>query len=427
MTAAAEPALARSNRGLARIVLASLVGTTIEFYDFYIYGLAAALVLGPMFFPKAAPETQSLNAFLTFGVAFVARPVGALLFGHFGDRIGRKATLVASMLVMGVSTTLIGFLPGFATLGVAAPWVLCLLRFGQGVGLGGEWGGAALIATENAPDGRRAWFGMFPQLGPPIGFFLANGLFLILILTFGEQAFVDWTWRIPFLFSAVLVLIGLYLRVSISETPAFDAILRQRRRVALPSAVVITRYAPQLLQGTFAIVVCYALFYITTVFALSYGVGQQHIPRPTFLAMLCAAALCMAIASPISAALADRYGRRPVLLVASLLAAIIGLLLPVLLSGGVATTLLFVCLSLAVMGLTFAPLGALLPELFPANVAYSGASIAYSLGGILGASLAPTIAQALQQWGGLNYVGFYIVVAAALSFVSLLTVKEQRK
>jgi len=427
MTAAAEPALARSNRGLARIVLASLVGTTIEFYDFYIYGLAAALVLGPMFFPKAAPETQSLNAFLTFGVAFVARPVGALLFGHFGDRIGRKATLVASMLVMGVSTTLIGFLPGFATLGVAAPWVLCLLRFGQGVGLGGEWGGAALIATENAPDGRRAWFGMFPQLGPPIGFFLANGLFLILILTFGEQAFVDWTWRIPFLFSAVLVLIGLYLRVSISETPAFDAILRQRRRVALPSAVVITRYAPQLLQGTFAIVVCYALFYITTVFALSYGVGQQHIPRPTFLAMLCAAALCMAIASPISAALADRYGRRPVLLVASLLAAIIGLLLPVLLSGGVATTLLFVCLSLAVMGLTFAPLGALLPELFPANVAYSGASIAYSLGGILGASLAPTIAQALQQWGGLNYVGYYIVVAAALSFVSLLTVKEQRK
>ena len=412
--------------GLARIVLASLVGTTIEFYDFYIYGLAAALVLGPMFFPKAAPATQSLAAFLTFGVAFVARPVGSLLFGHFGDRVGRKATLVASMMVMGLSTTLIGLLPGFDTLGVAAPWLLCLLRFGQGVGLGGEWGGAALIATENAPPGARAWFGMFPQLGPPICFFIANGLFLALILTLGEPAFVAWSWRIPFLFSAVLVAIGLYLRVSISETPAFEAILREKRRASLPFGEVVTRHLPQLLQGTFVIVVCYALFYITTVFALSYGVGQQHIPRPTFLAMLCAAAVCMAITSPISASLADRFGRKPVLLAASVIAAGVGLLLPSLLAGGVLTTLIFVCLSLGAMGLTFAPLGALLPELFPAPVAYTGASVAYSLGGILGASLAPTIAQQLLQWGGLSYVGYYIVAAAALSFVSLLTIKEQR-
>ncbi len=223
----------------------------------------------------------------------------------------------------------------------------------------------------------------------------------------------------------MLVLIGLYLRVSIRETPAFEAILRERKRVALPFGEVLARHWPQLLQGTFAIVVCYALFYITTVFALSYGVGQQHISRPTFLAMLCAAAVCMAITSPIAASLADRFGRRPVLLAASALAAVVGLLLPVLLAGGVAATLLFVCLSLGVMGLTFAPLGALLPELFPANVAYTGASVAYSLGGILGASLAPTIAQALQQWGGLDYVGYYIVAAAGVSFVSLLTVKEQ--
>jgi MFS family permease len=425
MTVAAQR-LAPRTTGLVRIVLASLVGTTIEFYDFYIYGLAAALVLGPMFFPKAAPETQALNAFLTFGVAFVARPFGSLLFGHFGDRIGRKATLVASMLVMGVSTTLIGLLPGYDSLGFAAPWLLVLLRFGQGVGLGGEWGGAALIATENAPRGARAWFGMFPQLGPPIGFFIANGLFLILILTLGESAFVAWSWRIPFLFSAALVLIGLYLRVSISETPAFEAILRENKRAALPIGEVFARFLPQLLQGTLAIVVCYALFYITTVFALSYGVGQQHIPRPTFLAMLCAAAVCMAITSPIAASLADRFGRKPVLLAASALAAVVGLLLPSLLAGGQLTTLIFVCLSLGVMGLTFAPLGALLPELFPANVAYTGASIAYSLGGILGASLAPTIAQQLQQWGGLSYVGYYIVAAAALSFVSLLTIEERR-
>jgi len=424
MTATANAPTGRPG-GLARIVLASLVGTTIEFYDFYIYGIAAALVLGAMFFPKSAPDTQSLLAFLTFGVAFIARPVGSMLFGHFGDRIGRKATLVASMLVMGLATTLIGLLPGYGSIGVAAPWLLCLLRFGQGIGLGGEWGGAALIATENAPQGKRAWFGMFPQLGPPIGFFLANGLFLGLILTLGETEFVAWAWRIPFLFSAVLVIIGLYLRVSITETPAFEAILAQHKRVAVPLGTVVAHHWIPLIQGTLAIVVCYALFYITTVFALSYGVSHG-IPRATYLEMLCAAAACMAIASPIAAHLADRFGRRPVLLAASAIAVVIGLLLPVLLSGGILETLLFVCLSLATMGLTFAPLGALLPELFPANVAYTGASVAYSLGGILGASLAPTIAQQLQLWGGLSYVGYYIVVAAVISFASLWTVKETR-
>jgi metabolite-proton symporter len=412
--------------GLARIVLASLVGTTIEFYDFYIYGTAAALVLGGLFFPHSAPQTQRLAAFLTFGIAFVARPVGSMIFGHFGDRVGRKATLIASMLVMGGSTTLIGLLPGYATLGIAAPWLLCLLRFGQGLGLGGEWGGAALIATENAPAHRRAWFGMFPQLGPPIGFLLSNALFLSLIEAFGEPAFIAWAWRIPFLFSAVLVLIGLYLRVSIAETPAFEAVLAERRRVAAPMGTVVRQHLVPLLQGTLAIVVCYALFYITTVFALSYGVSVNHIPRATFLEMLCAAAVCMAATSPVAAALADRVGRRPVLIAASVLAMVIGFLLPAMLGGGQRSTLLFVCLSLGAMGLTFAPLGALLPELFPVEVAYTGASVAYSLGGILGASLAPSLAQTLQQWGGLPYVGYYIVVAALLSLISLLTVRETR-
>ena len=415
-----------SRAGVARIVLASLVGTTIEFYDFYIYGTAAALVLGALFFPHSAPETQRLNAFLTFGIAFLARPIGSMIFGHFGDRVGRKATLIASMLVMGVSTTLIGLLPGYAYLGIAAPWLLCLLRFGQGLGLGGEWGGAALIATENAPSGRRAWFGMFPQLGPPIGFLLSNLLFLALIVTLGEQAFVAWAWRIPFLFSALLVLIGLYLRVSISETPAFEAVMAENRRVAVPLGAVVARHFVPLAQGTLAIVVCYAIFYITTVFALSYGVSVKHIPRATYLEMLCVAAVCMALASPVAAALADRVGRKPTLIAASVLAVGIGLLLPVMLDGGQGSTFLFVCLSLATMGLTFAPLGALLPELFPPEVAYTGASVAYSLGGILGASLAPSLAQTLLQWGGLTFVGYYIAAAALLSLLSLLTVKETR-
>ncbi len=410
--------------GVGRIVVASLVGTAIEFYDFYIYGAAAALVIGQAFFPHSAPETQSLNAFLTFGVAFLARPVGSVFFGHFGDRIGRKATLVATMLTMGLSTTLIGVLPGYAQAGVLAPWLLCVLRFGQGVGLGGEWGGAALLATENAPHGRRAWFGMFPQLGPPLGFILANGLFLLLILALGEANFVAWAWRVPFLASAVLVAIGLYVRVALVETPAFRAVLARQERLDVPLIEVLRVHWRPLIQGSLAIVVCYALFYVTSVFALGYGVNALHIARADFLAMLCLAAACMALATPLSAALADRWGRRPVLLAASALAMLVGFALPSLLSAGALGALAFVCLALGAMGLTFAPLGALLPELFPARVGYTGASSAYNLGGILGASLAPYLAQLLLERGGLAWVGYYIVAAAAISFLAVLSMKE---
>jgi metabolite-proton symporter len=409
---------------VGRIVLASLVGTTIEFYDFYIYGAAAALVIGQTFCPKSSAEAQALNAFLTFGIAFLARPVGSMLFGHFGDRIGRKSTLVASMLVMGLSTTLVGVLPGYAQAGVLAPWLLCLLRFGQGIGLGGEWGGAALLATENAPPGRRAWFGMFPQLGPPIGFFLANGVFLALLLGVGEANFVAWAWRIPFLLSAALVAIGLYIRVSITETPAFRAAMARHERVAVPLLEVLRGHWLPLLQGSLAIVVCYALFYISSVFALGYGVTNLHIPRTMFLAMLCVAAIVMALATPLSARLADRFGRRPVLLTASAIAALVGFALPALLSGGELPALLFLCLALGVMGLTFAPLGALLPELFPTAVAYTGASVAYNLGGILGASLAPYLAQRLLEYGGLSWVGYYLTLAAAISFASVASMSE---
>src|SRR5579872_6322170 len=249
MSAAAREGAAHEETSVRRIALASLVGTTIEFYDFYIYGTAAALVIGQTFFPDSAPQAQALKSFLTFGIAFLARPVGSILFGHFGDRIGRKSTLVASMLVMGLSTTLIGLLPGYAQAGALAPWLLCALRFGQGIGLGGEWGGAALLAVENAPDGKRAWFGMFPQLGPPLGFFLANGLFLLLLLGLGQQAFVAWAWRIPFLASAVLVAIGLYVRVTLSETPAFQQAMARQERAKVPLLDVVRRHPVALLQG----------------------------------------------------------------------------------------------------------------------------------------------------------------------------------
>ncbi len=411
--------------GLGRIVLASLVGTTIEFYDFYIYGTAAALVIGQTFFPQSAPGAQALNAFLTFGIAFLARPVGSVLFGHFGDRIGRKSMLVASMLVMGLSTTFIGLLPGYATAGAVAPWLLCVLRFGQGIGLGGEWGGAALLATENAPAGRRAWFGMFPQLGPSLGFLMADGLFLILLLGLGEPAFVAWAWRIPFLVSAALVAIGLYLRVSITETPAFLDAMRRNERVKVPLAELLRHHGVELIQGSLAIVVCYALFYISTVFALGYAVGTRHLARSDVLEMLCVAVVFMALATPISAGLADHMGRRPVLLAASALAGLSGFLMPAMLGRGDAgEVLVFLSIELGIMGLTFAPLGALLPELFPTRVRYTGASSAYNLGGIVGASLAPFLAQVLLKRGGLTWVGYYVTAAAAISFLAVLGMKE---
>jgi MFS family permease len=410
--------------GVGKIVLASLVGTTIEFYDFYIFGTAAALVFGAMFFPKSAPETQTLNAYLTFGIAFLARPIGSFLFGHFGDRIGRKATLVATMLTMGLATTLISALPSYATAGALAPWLLAILRFLQGVGLGGEWGGAALIAVENAPHGRRAWFGMFPQLGPPIGFFIATGLFLLLLIGFGEAAFIAWAWRVPFLFSAILVAIGIYVRVSLEETPAFRAALAKDTRVAVPLAAVLKSHLAPLIQGSLSIVVCYALFYISTVYTLGYGVRTLGIARTSFLEMLCVAIVFMAAATPISAFLADRIGRRPVLLAAAVAASVVGLAMPALLARGPGGALIFLCVALGVMGLTFAPLGALLPELFPTPVRYTGAASTYNLGGILGASFAPSLAQILETHGGIAWVGYYIAGAAIVSFIAVLGMRE---
>ncbi len=412
--------------GMGKILLASLIGTTIEFYDFYIFGTAAALVFGPMFFPKSAPETQALNAYLTFGIAFLARPVGAFLFGHFGDRVGRKSALVATMLMMGLATTLIGALPGYASAGVIAPWLLAALRFLQGVGLGGEWGGAALIATENAPEGRRAWYGMFPQLGPPVGFFIATSLFLALLLGFGEAAFVDWAWRVPFLASAVLVAIGLYVRVALEETPAFKAAMALDKRIAVPLRAVLRDHWRPLIQGSLAIVVCYALFYIATVYMLGYGVRSLGIARISLLEMLCVAVVFMAVATPVSAALADRFGRRPVLLASAVVAGAVGLMMPSLLAQGTGGVLVFLCAALGVMGLTFAPLGALLPELFPTELRYTGAASAYNLGGILGASLAPSLAQVLEAAGGIAWVGYYIAAAALISFLAILSMRETR-
>ena len=412
----------------SRILIASFVGTAIEFYDFYIYATAAALVIGPIFFPPGDPAVQTLAAFATFAIAFIARPLGAAFFGHFGDRVGRKATLVASLMIMGLSTVLIGCLPSYETAGWWAPAALCVLRFGQGLGFGGEWGGAALLAVENAPPGRRALYGIFPQLGAPIGFIAANLGFLALALTLSPADFQSWGWRLPFLASAVLVGVGLYVRLKFTETPVFAAALAKAAPERVPLALIFTRHLRATVLGTLAMVSCYAVFYLSTVFALSYGTSTLGFSRPTFLLFECIAVVFMALAIPISGWAADAYGRRPVLLTGLAFTAGLGLLLGPMLGSGEGTTVLaFLCLGLFAMGWLFGPMGALLPELFPTRVRYTGASVSYNLAGILGASAAPYLAQRLAEWGGIGWVGLYLAVAAAISFAAVFMMQETRR
>lgn len=407
------------------IAFASFFGTAIEFYDFYIYAMAAALIIGQVFFPIENATTQSLNAFLTFGIAFIARPLGAIIFGYFGDRIGRKVTLVSSLLVMGVSTLLIGCLPGYDRLGVLAAVLLCILRFGQGLGLGGEWGGATLLATESAPAGKRGWFGMFPQMGPSVGFLLATLSFLGLSLYLTDAQFKSWGWRLPFFASALLVMIGLYVRFKLVETSAFSIALAQHRIVRSPIKSLFSGHLSSVLLGALAMAVCYNLFYTATVFCLSYGTKTLGITRTDFLQMLCVAVIFMAIITPLSAHMSDVLGRKPVLLTGCFLSILAGFSLsPLLGSGSIPLITLFLSVSLVLMGLTFAPMGSFLPEQFPVAVRYTGAGLAYNLGGVLGASTAPFVSQLLVDKGGLVWVGYYMSIMAALSFLALLAMEE---
>jgi len=414
---------------MRRVAAASLVGTTIEFYDFYVYATAAVLVFGPLFFPSDNDTAETLASLATFGVAFVARPFGSIVFGHFGDRVGRKTTLIASLLVMGICTVLIGVLPTHATAGNLAPFLLCVLRFGQGFGLGGEWGGAALLATENAPANRRALYGMLPQLGAPLGFVIANTLFIALSAGMSDEAFAAWGWRVPFLLSAVLVGLGLYVRLSLSETPVFAEALREKRPVRVPVAVLFRSSWRTVVLGAASVIVTYTLFYLTTAWSLSFGTSPAGLafPRQEFLLMLCFAVLFMAAATPLSGLASDRFGRRPVLAVAMVGAAVVGLLTqPLLGSGERGLVLLWLCAGLFFMGLVFGPIGAYLPELFPTTVRYTGASLAFNLGSILGASLAPYTAVRLAQAGGLSWVGYYLAGTAVVSLVALALLRETR-
>ena len=407
-----------------RVLFASLIGTTIEFFDFYIYATAAVLVFPQLFFPAADPASATLQSLATFALAFFARPVGSALFGHFGDRIGRKATLVAALLTMGLSTVMIGLLPTYATIGVAAPLLLAVCRFGQGLGLGGEWGGAVLLATENAPPGKGAWYGMFPQLGAPIGFLCSTGVFLVLSETLSDTEFLAWGWRVPFLASAVLVLVGLYVRLRLEETPAFKQAIKNNERVRLPMLAVLRDHPGTLLLGTFAATATFVVFYLMTVFTLSWGTAALGYTRPQFLILQMIAVLFFALTIPISALIADRVGRKPMLVAATLGIMVFGLLFePLFSSGSFARVLVFLSLGLALMGLTYGPLGTALSELYPTAVRYTGASLTFNLAGITGGSLAPYIASSLAERYGLASVGYYLSAAAVVTLVALLLLK----
>ncbi len=403
-----------------RILIASLVGTTIEFYDFYIYATAAALVLGPLFFPAESPSAQLMLSFLSFGLAFFARPFGAILFGHFGDRIGRKSTLVASLLLMGTSTLLIAFLPTYSMAGWIAPLLLCILRFGQGLGLGGEWGGAALLAVEYAPPGWRARFGMVPQLGAPIGFIAANGLFLLIGMILSNDDFVAWGWRIPFLASAILVGLGLWVRLKINETPEFTRALAQSPPARIPIKELIHKHAVITFAGTFTVVACFAIFYLSTAFALAHGTVTLGYDRELFLLTQLAAILFLTIGIILSGIRSDQYPANRVLAWGCTATIILGLIFgPALGAGSLWLVWIILSLALFVMGFVYGPLGVWLPSLFPARIRYTGVSVAFNAGGILGGALAPLAAQALNDVGGTSLVGLYLTIAGIFSLAGL--------
>ena len=421
----AQPGIRPMINSPRQVLFASLVGTTIEFFDFYIYATAAVLVFPRLFFPASDPASAILASFATFGIAFLARPVGSALFGHFGDRIGRKRTLVLALSAMGLSTVAIGLLPTYKTIGFVAPLLLAICRFGQGLGLGGEWGGAVLLAIENAPANKRAWYGMFPQLGAPFGFFLSGGVFLLLSRWLTNEQFFAFGWRLPFLGSAALVFLGLYVRLTITETPVFQKSLDRGEQVKAPMLSVFREHTRALIAGIAVSLATFVLFYLMMVFALSWGTTALGYKRGEFLMMQLGGVLFFALAIPLSAVMAER-GRRRVMLLITAAIFLFGFAMAPMFVAGKVGALAMLVLGLTLMGLTYGPLGTVISELFPTAVRYTGSSLAFSLAGILGASLAPYIATWLAKTYGLQYVGYYLSGSAVLTFLGLLSIRETK-
>lgn len=424
----------------SRVILASMIGTTIEFYDFYVYATAAVLVFPHLFFPEGDPTVALLSSFAVFGAAMVARPLGAIFYGHLGDRKGRKTTLVASLMTMGIATFLIGFLPTYHQVGWWAPLFLVIFRLAQGFALGGEWSGAALVATENAPKGKRAWYGTFPQLGAPLGYIVANGLFILISVLqpanggVNEQ-FLAWGWRVPFWFSIIMVIVGVIVRLKLVESTAFSSTVSKGAVRKVPLGTVLRNNWRELILGTFFMLATYVLFYLMTTFVLSYGTNAPDAAlsglgydRTTFILMSIFGVVFFGIFTLLSGPWADKWGRRRTLIWVTLAIVVFGLLFVPLLDGGLVGVLALLVVGFSLMGMTFGPMGALLPELFPTNVRYTGSGVSYNVSSILGAAVAPFIAVALWSAGGGSpfWVGVYLSVMALITLVSLLVSTETK-
>lgn len=423
---------------LKRVAMATMIGTAIEYFDNYIYTMAAVLVFNHQFFHAADPLSGQIAALSTLALTFIARPLGAVLFGHFGDRLGRKNTFVMSLLVMGISTVLIGLLPTYDSIGIWATILLCLCRIGQGIGLGGEWGGAALVAIENAPEGKRGWYGTFPQLGAPLGLLLANGVFLLITALFGQASMTDWAWRIPFLSSFVLVAIGLYVRLKLTEAPIFIAALKKPKPKTLPMMEVIVTHFKPFFLGMLSCIAGYVLFYIMIAFSqiyaksaptvseAGYAMGLGFSPQ-IFTALLMCSAISLAITIAISGKYIDIVGRRIWLIWTTFGVAIFGLALPYFLDNGTTTSLFwFLMIGMGLIGMGYGPLASFLPELFPTHARYSGASLTYNISGLFGASVAAIIALPLNVNYGLKGVGIYLTLNAVLSLIGLWFITETK-
>lgn len=410
------------------VILASMMGTAIEFFDFYAYGTASAAYFPKVFFPQMTPLLATLLSLLTFGVAFVARPVGSFVFGHFGDRLGRKKTLVVSLLVMGVATVAIGFIPGYQSIGVGGASLLCLCRFIQGIGLGGEWSGAVLVATENAPADKRALYGAFPEVGAPIGFFICNGLFYVLEKMLTPAQMMSFGWRVPFWASSVLVVIGLYVRHRLQETPLFKLAQERDNTTRSPLKVVFKENWREILKGTFLMGATYAMFFTLTTWSLSFATTALGFSHSEFLLLLMAAIVEFAVLIMTTSVLADKVGRKKVLMTASVALVVFSLVFPYFLEGqhNMVGMLLFLGLGFVVMGTLYGPVGAVLPELFPTKVRYSGAGITYNLAAVVGAAVAPTITTWLIATFGLHYAGMYMFVLAVVSVVAWALTPETK-
>lgn len=432
----------RVNNSRWRVIVASLIGTTIEFYDFYIYATAAVIIFPKIFFPSGDPFVALLSSLAIFGAAFIARPFGAVFFGHFGDRYGRKNTLVATLLTMGIATFLIGFLPTYDQVGWLAPAMLTFLRLTQGFALGGEWSGAALIATENAPNGKRATYGTFPQLGAPLGFIIANGLFLLIagllaVWDSGNETsnLMSWGWRIPFYFSLLMIVIGIWVRFKLEESTAYTKISKAGLNKNYPLKTILYSHKKIVILGTANTITTYVLFYIMTIFSLTYATATINSSLPGlgydyeyFVFLQIIGACFFALFTFISGVLSDKIGRIKVLSFATVLIIIFGATWANILSLGHSGLLIWLMLGFSLMGLTFGPIGALLPELFPTALRYTGSAIVVGLAAILGASLTPFISASLWKYaeGSPVLVGYYLALMSSITLISLILGKETK-